>query len=193
MATTKSLPVKDLKLDLENYRTVHQTDERHATNALITISPTYFWGIMNSLLDDGYNPTENIVVIKRNGDYVVKEGNRRIASLKIIYGLIKDIDLPEAIAQRIDQLTNDWKTSNSEVPCVVYSEKDKEFVDKLVARTHGKGQTAGRDPWTAVARARHARITTIRPILPWTSWRHISDKARISPPNRLSVGPETIR
>src|SRR5260221_13265526 len=157
MANRANLPVKDLAVDLENFRTVHQPDEQHAVNSLITISPKYFWALMGSLTEDGYNPTENIIVIKGSGGYVVKEGNRRIASLKIIHGLINDIDPPDDIADQINNLTGKWKAENSDVPCIVYSEKEKEVVDKLVARTHGKNQAAGRDPWTAVAKARHAR------------------------------------
>lgn len=157
MAITKTLPVKDLKLDLENFRTVHQADEEHAANALIAIHPSYFWGLMESLLDDGYSPTENIIVIERKGDLIVKEGNRRIASLKIIQGIIKNIQLPDNIHDKVDVLSAEWRAENQSVPCTVYPETESEFVDKLVARTHGKGEASGRDPWNAIARARHAR------------------------------------
>jgi hypothetical protein len=157
MAIPENLLVKDLKLDLENFRTVHQPDEQHAVNTLIAIRPNYFWGLMESLLEDGYNPTENIIVMKHDGSFIVKEGNRRIASLKIIHGIIKNIDLPEHIEEKIAALTADWKTENQAVPCAIYTESEEEFVDRLVSRTHGKGETSGRDQWNAVARARHAR------------------------------------
>lgn len=157
MGKTKKIKVADLCIDLTNYRTVHQPDEEHATNALISIHPNYFWGLMESLLDDGYSPTENIVVLNMNGKHVVKEGNRRTASLKLIHGLTKNVDLPEHIRERIDKLPSRWKTDNETIPCVVYPAKDAVFVDKLVARTHAKGDTAGRDKWNSVATARYAR------------------------------------
>jgi hypothetical protein len=163
MATTKSVKVADLKLDLKNFRTVHQPDEEHAVNALIAIHPNYFWGLMESLLDDGYSTTENIIVIERNGKNIVKEGNRRIASLKLIEGLIKDVELPEHIQKRIDALTEEWRAENESVPCAIYGEKEAALVDKLVARTHAKGETSGRDKWTAVARARFARDQNSQP------------------------------
>lgn len=157
MGTTKQIKVADLKIDLTNYRTVHQPDEEHATNALISIHPNYFWGLMESLLDDGYSPTENIVVLNVKGEHVVKEGNRRTASLKLIHGLTKNVELPEHIQDRIDKLPSAWKSDNETIPCVVYPAKDAAFVDKLVARTHAKGDTAGRDKWNSVATARYAR------------------------------------
>ena len=157
MGTTKQIKVADLRIDLTNYRTIHQPDEEHATNALISIHPNYFWGLMESLLDDGYDPTENIVVLKVGGELVVKEGNRRTASLKLLHGLTKNIELPGHIQDRIETLPNRWKAENETVPCVVYPAKDAAFVDKLVARTHAKGDTAGRDKWNSVATARYAR------------------------------------
>jgi hypothetical protein len=64
MSKTTLLPVKDLVIDLYNFRTVAQKNELEATKAMISISPDYFWGLMESLLDDGYLPTENIIVLE---------------------------------------------------------------------------------------------------------------------------------
>lgn len=163
MGKTKQINVADLSLDLTNYRTIHQPDEEHATNALISIHPNYFWGLMESLLDDGYSPTENIVVLDVNGKLVVKEGNRRTASLKLIHGITKYIEVPAHIQDRIDKLTRDWKAQNESIPCIVYPAKDAAAVDKLVARTHAKGDTAGRDKWNSVATARYARDQLKKP------------------------------
>ncbi|MGC2947266.1 hypothetical protein [Burkholderia ambifaria] len=161
MSKTMLLPVKDLTIDLHNFRTVAQRSELEATKAMISISPDYFWGLMESLLDDGYLPTENIIVIEADdGKKVVKEGNRRVASLKIILGQIKaaSLNLPGKLSERIADLSQEWEKENSKIPCTVYKESEADLVDRIVTRTHGKGQRAGRDPWEAVARARHNKI-----------------------------------
>ena len=90
---------------------------------------------------------------------LVKEGNRRIAALKLILGEfdVSTVDVPDNLRDRIKELEDEWKQANSEVPCVIYGSKDKEFVDRLVTRAHGKGEKTGRDQWNAVARARHNR------------------------------------
>lgn len=160
MATTKSVPIKDLIIDLHNFRTVPQQSEVDAVKAMISISPDYFWGLMQSLLDDGYLPTENILVILDSmGEKHVKEGNRRVASLKIILGLIDtaNLDLPKPLVQRISEINSQWVKENSSVPCTLYKMADLNLVDRIVTRTHGKGTKAGRDDWEAVARARHNR------------------------------------
>ncbi|WP_256081094.1 hypothetical protein [Massilia sp. YIM B04103] len=160
MAKTAYVAVEDLSLDLGNFRTVAQKNEMDAIKAMISIRPEYFWGLMESLIGDGYLPTENILVIEGpNGKRDVKEGNRRIASLKILLGLVDSsvFDLPIPLAERIASLPAIWAQENSTVPCTLYKPADVDLVDKIVARTHGKGTKAGRDEWGAVARARHNR------------------------------------
>ena len=153
----KNLPVNSLHLDLKNYRTVPQKDERDAINTLITIDPSWFWALMDSLLEDGYNPTENIIILHSNGRYIVREGNRRIAVLKIIFGYAKNIDIDDSYNQKINAITSDWRQENKEVPCTIYEESESNMVDKIVARIHAKGEKAGRRKWNAVAKARHNR------------------------------------
>jgi len=161
MAATISIHVKDLKLDLTNYRTVPQPEEIQAVQTMVSIRPEWFWALMESLLDDGYLPTENILVLKSGAEseLIVKEGNRRIAALKLIYEYlpINSVDMPAHITSKIRTLTPEWKTANREVPCAVYNAEEAGTVDKIVTLAHGKGEQAGRDGWTAVARARHNR------------------------------------
>jgi hypothetical protein len=162
MPVTSPTPVKKLKLDLTNFRTVHQPDELHAVRAIISVSPGAFWALMESLIEDGYLPTENILVLKGSGaraELVVKEGNRRIGALKLIHGFlpIEDLGIPDHISESIANLPRGWKTANAEVPCTVYEPNEVKTVERIRALTHGKDEKAGRDKWKAVARARHNR------------------------------------
>ncbi|HLK15866.1 MAG TPA: hypothetical protein VKT78_13765 [Fimbriimonadaceae bacterium] len=130
--------------------------------AMVSISPDRFWALAASLLDDGYLPTENILVLKTDptaGTLTVKEGNRRIAALKLIHGIHKSDDLviPESTLARIKCTNAEWKKNNQTVPCTIYPPEDAAIVDRIVTLAHGKGEKAGRDQWNAVARARHNR------------------------------------
>lgn len=157
MPNHEFLPVKSLHLDLRNYRTIPQPDETHAINTMISINPDRFWALLESLLEDGYHPTENIIVQKEGGGHVVKEGNRRIAALKIILKYVDNIDIPDMIKKKVDSIGKNWKTENTKVPCSVYDVSESKLVGKIVALTHAKGEKAGRDKWNAVAKARHGR------------------------------------
>jgi len=159
MPTTSQIEVNKLTLDLKNFRTVPQKKETAAIKAMISIKPDRFYAVMESIIEDGYLPTENIIVLNNGTDYIVKEGNRRIASLKLIHGHYKlsDFGLPTSITDSISKIDAKWKADNQKVPCTVFSMKEEDKVDRVVTLAHGKGEKASRDPWNSVARARHNR------------------------------------
>lgn len=160
MPTTSSLLVQDLRLDLTNYRMVEQATELDAVRAMVETRPEYFWALTESLVDDGYLPTENILVLQGSGSTrTVKEGNRRIAALKLILGQFNNsnVDVPDGIATKISVLNSAWKTANSKVPCAIYTAAEKTKLDRIVQLAHGKGDKASRDQWNALARARYNR------------------------------------
>lgn len=67
MPETKAVAVKDLVLDLANYRTVPQPTESAAIAAMVSTSPDRFWALTESLLEDGYLPTESVIVLRGRG------------------------------------------------------------------------------------------------------------------------------
>lgn len=164
MAKTAAVPIQDLVIDLRNFRTVAQPDEMQALQAMISIGSDELWALTESLIDDGYLPTENIIVLEVNSSvntqYLqVKEGNRRIAALKLIHGYLPlaSFAVPEKIVKKIAAIPSSWKAENENVPCAIYSADEESIVDKIVTLTHGKDEKAGRHNWNAVARARHNR------------------------------------
>lgn len=157
MSQMKYLNINSLSLDLNNYRTIHQENEINAINTMIAIHPEWFWALMESLMEDGYHATENIIVIKNDTHFIVKEGNRRIAALKLIFKLVTEIEVPDSINNKIQSITNEWKKENEAVPCSIYNENESAKVEKIISLIHAKGDKAGRDKWTAVARARYNR------------------------------------
>ncbi|NTV24944.1 MAG: hypothetical protein HGB01_01895 [Chlorobiaceae bacterium] len=158
MPNNNFLQIKDIKLDLNNYRTIPQKTEEDAINAMIAIKPDRFYAVIESIIDDGYLPTENLIILSDDG-YTVKEGNRRAAALKLIHGIypVDNFNIPDNVKNRINSLDKNWKDENLRVPCSVYSIGEKSIVDKIVNLTHAKGEKASRDPWTSVAKARQNR------------------------------------
>lgn len=158
MSTHKHLNIKDIKLDLFNYRTVPQKTEVEAVNTMIAIKPDRFYAVIESLISDGYLETENLIILDDNG-YIVKEGNRRTAALKLIHGIYDkdDFSLPDSIKKQIDEIDPEWIKNNTKIPCSIYSVSEKDKVARIVNLTHAKGEKASRDPWTSVAKARQNR------------------------------------
>lgn len=161
MSKSKEIEIKKLSLDLKNFRTTPQINEDDAINAMISIKPERFYAVMESIIDDGYLPTENILVLKDGSTNVVREGNRRIAAMKLIHGLVdlKNFPVPASIKDKIAKIDKAWKTANNSVPCSVYESTEAATVERIVALSHAKGEKASRDPWSSVARARYDRDT----------------------------------
>jgi hypothetical protein len=135
MATSINENVVKLSLDLKNYRNVPQKNEIDAINAIINTSADRFYAILESLMVDGYMPTENIIILKDGKTLIVREGNRRIAAMKLIHGhhKLNDFDLPEHLIEQIKAIDKKWKSENKEVPCTIYEKEEADKVDKVVA------------------------------------------------------------
>lgn len=159
MTKTEITEINKLSLDLNNFRTIPQKNEVDAINAMISIKPDRFYAVMDSIIDDGYLPTENIIILEKGSDLIVKEGNRRIAALKLIHNQfnIDEFEIPDSIRTKIGLLDAAWKNDNNRVPCSIFDSTEVDTVDRIVKLAHGKGEKASRDPWTSVARARHNR------------------------------------
>jgi hypothetical protein len=159
MSKSQQVDFSKLSLDLSNLRMMPQKTEEKAIHVMIAIKPDRFFAVIDSILDDGYLGTENLIVLNDTKKLIVKEGNRRIAALKLIHGIfnIDDFALPDSIKTKINGLSSKWKNENKIIPCLVFDLKDIDKANKIVSLTHGKGEKASRDPWSSVAKARHNR------------------------------------
>jgi Ca2+-binding EF-hand superfamily protein len=153
----KEISIEDLNLDLSNYRAIPQTTEKDAVDTILSISPDNFWALFESIIEKGYSGTENIIVLDNEKNKIVMEGNRRIAVLKLIYGLVPDFPLEKFYVDQIASLSKEWKTKNSKIPCAVYSAKEIGTVRNLISLIHAKGEKARREEWKSIAKARFGR------------------------------------
>ncbi len=162
MADQRTIPVKSIILDLKNYRILPQTNEEDALKAIININTDRFWALVSSLLEDGYHPTDNLLLLKsgKGGkDLIVKEGNRRVAAIKLILGIVPGdgVNTPKNLQASMAAISDEIKGLLQEVPCLVYDASEADLLDKCITRIHGKGDQAARTKWEAVATARHNR------------------------------------
>lgn len=154
--------IKNLSLDLNNPRTVPQKGEIESIKLMISISRDRFFAVMDSILTEGYLPTENLLVVhdpENKNKYIVREGNRRAAILKIICGIydVADFETPPNLVSKIKSLNKSWVKSNQDIQCAVYNDNESEMLNRTISLTHAKGEKAGRDSWNSVAKSRYNR------------------------------------
>ena len=102
MATNKVIPLSDLLVDAENPRLVDNLDNQNdAIRAIASTQNRKLTRLANDILEHGTNPTDLLLVMPIDGTkirHVVLEGNRRLATLKILGN-------PEMIRGAVDNST----------------------------------------------------------------------------------------
>jgi hypothetical protein len=82
----KEIRVTDILLDTGNYRTGKHDDQRKAIKALIEEQKGKLVVLARDIIENGLSPLETVMVYAVPGEknrYVVIEGNRRIAAMKL--------------------------------------------------------------------------------------------------------------
>lgn len=153
--------VKGLRLDLKNYRALPQTTEIDAVRALYADEPEWFESLLVALANEGFSSLEHIGVLLENGKKIVLEGNRRVAAMKILlrqipYDSLK-IRFGRDARAAIQGISNEWISKNEKVPCIVFSPDEEDSLRRIVRRTHGNDDKAGRRHWTSISKARESR------------------------------------
>lgn len=157
---SKLVSVSSLNLDLENFRSQPQKSEIDSINNLILASPEWFWGLINSFLEFGYDSLEGIGVLRTESKkLIVLEGNRRIAALKIVLGLVnrKKISIPPSIIDKISVASDDLLLALRKVPCYIYDLNERADLERIINRTHSPEDKAGRLSWESISKARRSR------------------------------------
>ncbi|MBF0181752.1 MAG: AAA family ATPase [Magnetococcales bacterium] len=144
-ANTRKVSLKNLYLDHNNFRLIHEVDQVNVPDDRIkekdVVNRTYrmivgdknqnIQDLVDSFKSNGYLPVDQIQVRELpDGGYVVVEGNRRIAALKYLSNEYeqKSIDLG-----RLD------KNVFSKVPIVLYEDSDEVHHLTLMALKHISG------------------------------------------------------
>lgn len=153
----KTIRITDLQLDTGNYRTGKQEDQREAIRALIEEQKNKLVNLAKDIIENGLSPLETILVMPTADDknrYVVIEGNRRVAAMKLATqpDLAADTTWHNAFKRLHKTLPGQLPT---EVRCIVASNKEDAFI--WIERRHDTGlKGAGLESWSTIAKYRAA-------------------------------------
>lgn len=101
--------------------------------------------LMMSIGEQGYFDGEPLLVVAREEQYIVVEGNRRLCALKLLQDEIK---APRA-AKKIDEIKRTSPHKPTNIPCQVFSNRD-DILSYL-----GYRHITGVNQWDAIAKARY--------------------------------------
>jgi hypothetical protein len=162
MTALKEFSVSSLALDLKNYRTGPQPDERAAIAAIIEDQKgkdqkaTKLVNLADDILRmGGTSPGEPIWVTREDGKHVVLEGNRRVAALKLLAtpALARGTIVGDAFAELAKQFrTNPIR----KIDAVVFP--SREAAEPWLRRRHlSPASGVGLQEWKPMAKGRADR------------------------------------
>jgi hypothetical protein len=148
----KEIRVTDLQLDTGNYRTGKQDDQRDAIRALIEEQKNKLIHLAQDIIESGLSPLETVMVTAVPGEknrYIVVEGNRRVAAIKLVTqpDLAADTTWHNAF-KRLHKLLPGQVPKK--IKCKVAETKEEAF--PWIQRRHDTGlKGAGLEPWSTIA------------------------------------------
>ncbi len=103
--------------------------------------------LMSSIGQQGYFPGEPLLVAPTDdGRYIVVEGNRRLAAVKLLNG---ELQPPRRKSRSVAMIVGEAKHTPTKLPCIIYENRE------LVLRYLGYRHITGIKEWDALSKARY--------------------------------------
>jgi hypothetical protein len=154
-----SLELDDLLLDLDNPRISKADSQRGALQKIIEDQDVKLVVLAESIVSDRLNPMDRWLVIKSQTDlgrFIVIEGNRRLAALRILNNpaVLKDLEVRSPVKRRLEDLASEFDLDNiGRIDCFEVADR-AEGATWLNQRHTGENKGRGIVNWGGVATAR---------------------------------------
>lgn len=152
--TVTSIPTEKLRFDPENPRFYRLNEDRKSVDAVIKdmVDGENVQDLMASIGQKGYFEGEPLLVIQSpegDGDYIVVEGNRRLAAVKLLNG---EISVPKHRQASLSSIRDSTiATPPKELPCLIYAERKK------ILQYLGYRHITGIKEWDSLSKAKYLR------------------------------------
>lgn len=156
--TALDLKVDDLLLDLENPRIRKAASQREALQKIIEDQDAKLVILAESITDDGLNPMDRWLVIKASarGKYIVLEGNRRLATIRLLYNpaVMDDLEVRAPVKKKLAELAARFDLETVQ-PFACFEVADRAEATAWLSQRHtGENKGRGIVDWDSVATAR---------------------------------------
>lgn len=178
--TRTEAEVGDLLLDLENPRTGTVAGQTDALEAIIKLNSQHFRNMMLSIKENDLDPGDSFYVIADDEDddgYVVVDGNRRLAALKVLNNpvLLDGTKLGDSVKKRLRDAAGAYVPIDP-ISCVVF--ESREDANEWIERRHGKGLDGeGRIAWGNLESDRFQKDRTVLDVIGFAERNSIYDDA----------------
>lgn len=153
------LDADELLLDLQNPRISKAGSQREALQKIIEDQDVKLIVLAESIVSDGLSPMDRWLVLKsaeERGKYIVLEGNRRLAAIRILHNptVLGDMEVRSPVKKRLEQLSEQFNLKAIE-PISCFGVSDRAEASTWINQRHtGENKGRGIVNWGGVATAR---------------------------------------
>jgi hypothetical protein len=167
----QTVPLDDLSLDLDNFRTGRQESQAAAMEDLF-LPQRKTMQIARSILTTGYLDNEVPLVVQEGASFVVLEGNERVCALKVL----RDPRLVPSQRRQLDDLLLRYHDEAQNLPDAIRVQvcPNRDFAVPHIARLHTGD---AKDAWDLDSQARFVRVQLERPGMTANKLRDLIPKA----------------
>ncbi|NSY51421.1 hypothetical protein [Agrobacterium tumefaciens] len=163
------LELTDLLLDLNNPRIGQVATQAEALSAIIDLDSRHFKTMMESIKTHGLDPGDAFYILGEEGneDYVVVDGNRRLAALKVLNepNILQSTTITSSVQAKLVKAAEGFdRKLVSTVSCVLFD--DRATADEWILRRHGRGMEGeARIPWGSLEIQRFQKDQTVLDVI----------------------------
>jgi hypothetical protein len=153
------LTIDELLLDLENPRISRAESQREALQKIIEDQDVKLVVLAESIVADNLNPMDRWLVIRSPtelGKYIVLEGNRRLATIRILNNrhLLNSLEVRSPVKKRLEDLADQFDLDRVQ-PIACFEIGDRPAAAAWLNQRHtGENKGRGIVGWGGVATAR---------------------------------------
>lgn len=152
------LTIEQLSLDNENPRIDSAASQREALQKVISDEPDKLVRLAKSIAKRGLNPMDRLLVFRPKGtrSYIVVEGNRRAAALKVLVNsaVLHSLEIDEGVRKRLEDASKAFAAEKIE-PIACFDVGSREHAAYWLRLRHtGENDGEGVVGWKTTAQSR---------------------------------------
>lgn len=150
--TIQLIPLQNLLIDLRNPRYDPRSSQRDALTKIAHDQAEKLINLAQDILDKGLNRSDIPMVTPEGDIFIVLEGNRRVAALKLMSSsaLVESLGLPQKLTKKFKELCNNAEDRlPTTIECVVTTREDANYWIQL--KHTGENEGVGVVSWDGAA------------------------------------------
>lgn len=140
---------KKLDFDPQNPRFFRLNDASNAATVIEEmLDDESVHDLMLSIGQQGYFPGEPLLAVKSGSKYIIVEGNRRLAAVKLLNG---ELLPPKRKSKGVTEIIDDTDNKPKKLPCIIYNNRED------VLRYIGYRHITGVKEWDSLSKAKYLK------------------------------------